>query len=202
MHAKKVSRKSVSYSQNSSVSWWKDKRLLPVCIGLGIVSLMILSVFAYSGNTSSVVEEEYNGHIFMYQENGGWLLRYQGQELVFAFLPKDLVYLSVPQFPFQQKVYLAGEPGNVDFSSFALQRLQGFLQLTGHNVVPSCDREEGCGDMPVVACDNASGSVILWKSSETTEVFTDNACLVVAVASQDEIALTDALAYHLLGVMP
>ncbi|MFH1276014.1 MAG: hypothetical protein ABIH82_02795 [Candidatus Woesearchaeota archaeon] len=184
------------------------KRDYKQMMGWFIIIVMVLSVGGIigSGFNSSQSEEapftEYNGYK-IYQYGAQSQVQIAGQTYTFQYSPVELENLTMPinvlTWLNKEKIYLAYDPqSNMSIN----QQLQfiGFA-FYQNGIIPqqACTTEEGCGDIPIINCEN--DGIILLSSTENI-ITKDNKCLVLEAENTNELQkMTERFVYGFLGVM-
>ena len=152
----------------------------------------------FQGDPNALPEEKYNDFTFS-QYGSSWRLDVNGQAAEFYNFPKDVESINLPDTSFLQseKVYLINELENftvgrqLDLLSFSLYS----INIRPHE---ACLEEEGCGDIPIVTCQEP---VIVFRTGENSITTQDN-CLILSAENNEEMQkFTERLIYKFLGVM-
>ena len=171
--------------------------------GLIIIFLMLGSVlslsFFYKGDDQMTDKVEYNGYVFVNNGNG-WTTNFQGQEVAFEYLPKDLEDIQVekPNLIISGSQYSIGFiPGEYSEESYEVLRLKSLLVLKGINAFPGCLKEENCGNLPLVKCND---NTIILKSGNETKGYYDN-CYIIEGDNEGMLKAINKFIYLAYGII-
>lgn len=175
------------------------KKFYFILIGAGIILLMVGSVLQFGSNDEEAVVDvvDYNGYEFN-NVNGKWLLDIGGSYAAFDYLPEDVKDLYLDNINFNNKVYIAVNPMEDEYSYF-IQRIRAILQYKGYLSIESCIEEEGCGDIPVVDCGMDKDIILIRKGAN--KVNKEGNCLILEGDNEGLVKDVDLLYYKLLGVL-
>ncbi len=183
----------------------KRQKLYMYLVGGFMIMLMATLSFGYIQFSDQ--EEAVGGiteydHVFSPMPSGGYSAVFLDQRVSFAVLPSAVEDVPVEDFSFSSgRVYLATDPADALETDFSYQRGYAFLQFVGNSVQPSCSTEEGCGDIPIVSCDEGR-EVVLFDSTAAYGISSRGSCVVLGYSSDYERAqVVDRFIYELLGVM-
>ncbi len=203
MKKKKLSKSNI---ENSDFSGNKPKRkLIGHIIIFGIVFIMIFSIFALSlGNNSDSNQDkiDYNGLEFVNRGNG-WITEIDGINYGFEYAPNEVENIEAPDLKsesFSGKVYVLFNPDEFNAVSQELTRLRGFLAAKGAIANLACSAEEGCGDLPIVDCNNQN-KIIYLRNNNSTEIVMENNCIILNSNYGDEVKVINRFMYGILGVI-
>ncbi len=202
MKKKKLSKDRVFDIQSSKNESFFKKNIGLIVVG-GIVFLMVFSVFAVSigrsDDLSSQKEFDYKGHKII-NKNGIFYIKDQ-LDYGFEYSPLDLENIMTIDFKSELsgKVYLAFDPDQFSQDSLELDRIKKFLFSRGLVVSLSCIKEKGCGDLPVVNCNNIN-KVIYFKNSDKTDITKQDNCIILESKKSEEILIINKFIYAALGV--
>ena len=179
------------------------KRFYFILIGLGLAFLMIGSIlqFGSGDKEDTAVSNEvvkYNDYTFN-NVNGKWVLNINGEPVSFDYLPDELNDLYAENLLFSSKVYVAVDPKE-DINNYFIQRIKAILQYKGILAVSACIKEKGCGDIPIVSCNEGKDVIVIKKGIEG-KIYKDGSCLVFEGDNEGLIKNIDFLYYKLLGVL-
>lgn len=170
-----------------------------------IVIIMVLSVLGYVGSSffsEQANQEEYNGFHFVKTSNQQWLLRVNGEEYLFQYLPEELknVTFSTNLNFNPVKIYFGFQANDTINVGFSFSLLAKVFRNKGIKVQEACISEESCPDIPLMDCQNKEG--IIMVSGEENGYTEDEKCLIITATDSEELQkLTERVVYHLLGVM-
>lgn len=185
----------------------KQKRVSSSAIIVGvIIFIMVFSSIAigFFYNPGSDISEnsvEYGGFTFTDRGNG-WFVDINGNEYGFEYGPffvENVKSIDLKNEEFSNRVYVAFDPSEFSENSDEIFRLRQFLQSRGIAANPACIKEEGCGDLPIVSCDNQD--VIYLDSGENTQIYKDKECIVLESKPGEELQAINRFMYGVLGVM-
>ena len=178
------------------------KRFYFILIGIGLALLMVGSILQFgSGDKEDAVSNgvvKYGDYTFN-NVNGKWILDFNGEPVSFDYLPSDLSGLYTENLLFGNKVYIAVDPKD-NINNYFIQRIKAILQYKGILAVNACIKDEGCGDIPIVGC-NEGKDVIFIKKGIEGKIYKDGSCLVFEGDNEGLIKGIDLLYYKLLGVL-
>lgn len=192
-------------TQVQNIEKFFSKKKIGLFIVLGLALLMILSIFTVSlGSDSGIPEQnkiEFNGYKFT-NNNGAWYTEINGVEYGFEYDPLSAQSIKSIELSnlFIGKVYLAFDPKQFSETSLELGRLRNFLFSKGIIVSLACIKEEGCGDLPLVNCDN-SGGVVYFLNGEKNEIYKQGNCVFIESLNGQEPLVVNRFMYGVLGVM-
>ncbi len=182
-----------------------NKKFGLIAVGI-LVLLMIISIFAVglgSDNTDPAdTKAEYNGFKFI-RGSGIWLTTINNQRYYFELTPNELVDITsidLSNESFGSKVYIAFNPEEFSETSLELLRLKEFMLARGMPAYLACIKEEGCGNIPIVDCNNINKVVYLTNGNKT-EIYRDNSCMVLESKIGEEPLVINRFMYGVLGVM-
>ncbi len=145
------------------------------------------------------VEEE--GYVFIPVAGGGYAAEIGSDSLSFDHLPSEVSTISSEPLGLSPgRVYLAYDPSSMASSDYVYQRVAAYLTFTGYAVQEACTQEDGCGDVPVVACSDAK-QIVAFASGSDSSISRDQSCLLLTAANGDEVSVTSLFIYKLLGVL-
>src|SRR3989344_5024516 len=180
------------------------KRFYFILIGLCLSLLMVGSILQFGSGDEEVVDDnslgvvKYNGYTFN-NVNGKWVLDFNGEPVSFDYLPNEVNEIYTENLLFGNKVYIAVDPED-NINNYFIQRIKAILQYKGILAVNACIKEEGCGDIPIVGC-NEGKDVIFIKKGTESKIYKDASCLVFEGDNEGLIKDIDLLYYKLLGVL-
>jgi len=179
------------------VSFWNNKKLLTVLMGLFIISIMVFSVLYYGLDSSGQKKVEYHGVSFV-QTSLGWLgYTEDEQRIIILTNPEELKDISLDSsasfasFKDAAKVYVSFHPE--DDISGALQDFQQNVVLSGYVTVACYEDSELCSELPIKNCNDATDTVgvILFQEAEENLVIFEGNCLTIQ--GKNLLMLTDKL---------
>lgn len=178
------------------------KRFYFILIGVGLALLMVGSILQFgSGEEDTTVSNnvvKYKGYTFN-NVNGKWVLDIKGNPVSFDYLPDDVNELYTENLVFGDKVYIAIDPKE-DINNYFIQRIKAIFQYKDILAVDACIKEEGCGDIPIVSC-NEGKEIIFIKNGIESKIYKDGSCLIFEGDNEGLIKNIDLLYYKLLGVL-
>ena len=179
------------------------KRFYFILIGIGLALLMVGSMLQFgSGDKEDTVISndviKYKGYTFN-NVNGKWILDLNGEPVSFDYLPNELSEIYAENLLFSSKVYVAIDP-NDNINNYFIQRIKAILQYKGILAVDACIKEEGCGDIPIVSCNEGKDIIVIKKDIES-KIYKKGSCLVFEGDNEGLIKDIDLLYYKLLGVL-
>jgi len=169
---------------------------------LGMGGLFGAGLFSEDGN-HQVSSEEYNGFTF-YRQYTQWKLTVNGKDYGFNYLPQELENVTlgsdISNWRGSDKVYLAYVPGDTLDSKSFFNLLSAVLYTNNIRPQEACAEEEGCGDIPIIDCENNQG--VIFKSGEEFIVHSEGNCVMVEAVDVLELQrATERIIYGFLGVM-
>ncbi len=180
------------------IRWYNNKKFLTSMIGLFIIFIMIASALnLWKGEENT--NEKYNGFYFVKLDNG-WVTYVSNDAIQFSYSPKELEDIYVPMFNLNNKIYVMYDPKNMKENDYLIERLLGMLRYKGFSAFLACDKEEGCGNVPILNC-TAPNTLFYFKEENTTKVYNDNNCITISGTREDNIKQVDRLGYIILGIM-
>ncbi len=178
------------------ITFWQNKKILTVLIGLFIISIMVFSVLNFGLDTSGQEEVEYKGLRFI-KINQGWQTYTEDEtKIVVLGDPRDLetvsfdaVSLSFLQSIQIEKIYLSFNPEQ-DVSG-ALYDFQMNIPLSAGLVAACYEESEACAEMPIKTCSDArvSSAVIVFREANETSVVLEGNCLTIE--GKNLLSITD-----------
>ena len=174
--------------------------------------LMVGSVFGvvffgFSGGGGTSLEY---GKFKFVNKGSFWSTIVDGREALFTYLPGDVEPITVDRGiidglknrleidvtsnfndTFAQQISLAGYNMGITLNNFNVFVRQGFASENDYN-------------FPVITCEDSSNfvPVIYFKSSNETNVYLENNCIIAEASRQDDVEMIkDRLVYGMLGVI-
>jgi len=168
-----------------------------------IVFLMVFSILGIVGSSFFSEDEgkkEYNGFSFI-RMGSQWLLRSDGGEYYFQYLPQELENITSPgEIDLNTKIYLGFQPKDELNTDKVINSIAYILYKKGQVIQKACTVEENCPDIPIMDCQEKPGIVFI--SGEKNSYTRDEKCLIMTAVDNQELSrLTERLMYKLLGVM-
>ncbi|GEM_PF-1462282 len=172
---------------------------------LGVIVLMIASnfIFALTNREDTGSNKiTYNGFTFLLQQ-GRWFTDISGLKYGFEYSPQDVETIKSISFQdpgFGQQTYLLFNPDEFSEGSQELVLLKQFLVSRGMTASLACIKEQGCGDLPLVTCEDSRKN-IYFKQGNKSEIYNEGNCFVLEAEPGSELMVFNRFAYGLLGVI-
>jgi hypothetical protein len=186
----------------------EKKRLV---ISLFIVFIMVSSVIGYMFGSGGAEKYEYNDHSFIKRNNNEWLLKYNGENLIFNLFPEQVEDIEVN---FDVSEALGGkaeidttfDPDDELAEAIALAQytFSEVITKTSDSFVMVGMTEENEFDLPIINCEDATDKVpvLYFKKSDSTSVELEDNCIIIEAKSAiDILAVKDRILYGLLGII-
>ena len=191
----------MKFKKKKKTPWYKNK----TNIGIFIIVIMVSSTIGFmmqqspdGGNTV-----EYNGAEFQ-RVGYGWQVNIQDKAFSFENLTTEVENVSTSLEPPQQsqKIYVADYPTQTTINGqYAMSKIAEFYSKFNIRVQPACMEEEGCGNIPIVGCQENS-PVISIQEGNQTQVYSQGNCTIIQGKDSVEIVrATERYLYTLLGIM-
>ncbi len=176
-------------------------------IAIFLAFLMIFSIAGIIGSSinsnPSSTTEVYNGFTFT-QGTQGYTTTVNDQKASFAFLPRQLEYISTikPKIT-GEKVYLSIDPTMNVTAIDARQRLSTIARFVGTRPVDACITEVECPpDLPITACPH--DAMVLQFTSGPLSIREDGPnCYTLQANDELEFyKLAEFISFTSLGILP
>ncbi len=184
----------------------RKKKLKQVVLSLILIFIMFSSILGYafqtfggdSGNDPNgedYVPEitNFNGFDFT-EQNGFWILDFNGMNLIFRYNPSQLLGIENvinPILNYEAKpLYIYSE--NIQAKSEIKTNLFEFVD----GIEDAC-LEDKCEDNPIITCKD---NFVVIQESDKSEIRQQDNCVFISGEKEDLIKLTDEFLYKILGV--
>lgn len=218
MIKKEVPESEVNSSESDEKKEWVDKNssrniIIAVIVILGLIILFFSIRYLYNPETNGD-NYVYNGFKFTRVSNL-WFTEVQINNKLFRismrYSPRELEHISVEPGIYEKivsskKIYFT-VPGNL--SSVAVLAITELGRIVGTrygilNIPSQSALTEGNETLVKTCKDAVNGTgVILFKTGNTTAVYSDKNCVIVqGVEEWDIVRAADRVTFGLLGIMP
>jgi hypothetical protein len=185
--------------KNKKKKFYKSKEFMTMFTLL----VMVLSSFGFMWQGSKNRTHTYNGFRF-HNEGNAWSIIINKNKLYFQDLPEDVVNVSfsVMKPINSQRIYGAYDPRDTTINyRYVMGVLADYLKVFNIVIQPACTTEEGCGNIPVVDC-SSERTVIEFRKSNETGVYSDNNCIVISGKDIDHMnKAIERYVYQLYGII-
>ena len=175
--------------------FFTKQKVIMYLIGGFLIILMVGSAINMDSEESEAYE--YNRVEFTLT-NIGWVGYKENKQITLSKNPEGAKNVTVNGIGFNDlndigKIYISINPD--DYLSNSLSEFSRNIQLTAV-LIPACFEDfEGCEDMPIKDCDDATigTGVIIFKEGEDNKINFENNCLVVEGEEDKMINVIDRL---------
>jgi len=202
----KFSKNKIEELQSQQSKKISKKNYFTIGLVIFIAVIMILSIFVLGLNNqdTNLQPLEYNGIEFV-NKNNLWSFKLNGNEYITETHPIDLESINnkvdFSSLTFDKNIYLIYDTSWYSADGPEVGRLKQILLFKGNTVSVACDREEMCGDFPIISCKDVEKTSVYMKLSNETKIYKDGNCVILEGESGQEVFLINRFAYGLLGVM-
>lgn len=206
MKKRKFSKERTNLEKPSEGTFSFGKSKTGFIIVAGIIFIMVFSLFAIGLGSD---DENYSGENLEYNGfnltniQGVWYLDLLGIRFGFEYSPVELESLESVDLSserFSGRSYVVFDPEQFSEASLEINRLRGFLMIMNDVVSPACIKEEGCGDLPIVDCEDDVLKVFI-RNGENSSISKEGSCIVLDSKYGEEQLVINRFMYGILGVM-
>lgn len=180
-----------------TIPWYKNKKFLVSLIGIFIIGLMVLSTLNIIETQDNTNKLKYKNYVFT-KQNDQWISYINNKPIAFKYNPLELENLTLPNYNFVSKVYLAYDPVDISNEQFIIQRAASILQYFNVRPVLACYSEKDCPDIPVIKCENDDSLYLRYNND--TKIYIEGKCLVIQGTPEQQLMYLDKIFYKLLGI--
>ena len=178
-----------------------------IALSLFIATIMVTSIIGYIFADNQDQAVKYNGIKFTLISTG-WKANIDGKNYLFSYDPKSVEDMELPDDVFFDNVMEidATYDPNSTYKEAIAQSIFEFANILSVNNIylrPGFTSNTSFG-VSIITCDDASPfvPVLYYKSSNQTIVTSQDNCLIIEARDANSfLALTDRIAYKILGVI-
>ena len=186
----------------------KDKKnYAGIIVSLFIAFIMVTSIIGYIFADTQGTTTKYNGIKFTSTPNG-WSAKIDGKMYLFSYDPRSLEDIEIPETVSFDGVREIDATYDVN-SSYRETIAQSLFELS--HVLPDKNIFLRAGfttnssyDVPIITCKDATPfiPVIYYRNSNQTSIIHEGNCIILeSYEGGSFLALTDKIAYKILGVI-
>lgn len=180
-------------------------------IGYFIGIIMVFSAFGvifFGFSAGSGGNVKYNGLKFIDKGNF-WSVNINGREALFTYLPDEATSINIESLAVDRlknvvQIDTTSEFNDTLAEPIALAQFQMGTALFNFNIFVRNGFTAEQQNFPIITCNQSTNfvPVIYFKSSNATNVYLDNNCIIAEALTQiDVIRVKDRLVYGILGII-